>query len=39
MQKVHSPNRQSVEHAAFVGWDHILYVYEGVLSTCLLQEL
>lgn len=37
IMKVH--NDQSVEDTALIGWDHILYVDEGILSACLLQQL
>ena len=29
----------SVEYAAFVSWNHVFDVNEGVFSTCLLQQL
>ena len=31
--------RCSVEHAALVGWDHVLDVDEGVVSSMLLEQL
>ena len=29
----------SVEYAAFISWNHVFDVNEGVFSTCLLQQL
>lgn len=31
-------NDQSVEHAAFVGGNHVFDVDEGILAACLLEE-
>ena len=30
---------RSVQYATFVGWDHVFYVDEGVLASCLFQQL